>query len=89
MQQQSKWRPYILTIIGAACWGVIGLFIQPLYDRGFTAWDVVTIRGVLTFIFNYFYVGIKPEIFENKMARSHLFCGCRNFKHGIFQLFIF
>ena len=51
MQQQSKWRPYILTIIGAACWGVIGLFIQPLYDRGFTAWDVVTIRGVLTFIF--------------------------------------
>ncbi|MED4128799.1 MULTISPECIES: DMT family transporter [Shouchella] len=41
---------YGATIIGAACWGLIGLFIAPLYEVGFTPWDVVTIRVVCTFV---------------------------------------
>ncbi|RQW22610.1 EamA family transporter [Bacillus sp. C1-1] len=41
---------YGATILGAACWGLIGLFIAPLYKAGFTSWDVVTIRVVCTFV---------------------------------------
>ncbi|AXI00247.1 EamA family transporter [Sporosarcina sp. PTS2304] len=44
-------KAYLLTISGAICWGLIGLFIAPLYVRGFTAWDVVAIRGIFSFTF--------------------------------------
>ena len=43
-------RVYLVTIAGAACWGLIGLFIAPLYAHGFTPWDVVAIRGIFSFI---------------------------------------
>lgn len=43
-------RAYLLTIAGAACWGLIGLLIDPLYTHGFTPWDVVAIRGIFTFV---------------------------------------
>lgn len=38
METQAK--AYIVTVAGAICWGLISLFIAPLYARGFTAWDV-------------------------------------------------
>lgn len=47
---QPGLKVYMITIAGAVCWGLIGLFIAPLYARGFTAWDVVAIRGILSFI---------------------------------------
>jgi drug/metabolite transporter (DMT)-like permease len=37
---------YFLAILGAACWGLIGLFVQHLYAYGFTPWDVVAIRSI-------------------------------------------
>jgi len=43
-------RFYFITIVGAMCWGLIGLFINPLYNYGFTPWDVVAIRGIFSFI---------------------------------------
>ncbi|WP_245918032.1 DMT family transporter [Alteribacillus bidgolensis] len=43
-------RVYLVTIAGAACWGLIGLFIAPLYAHGFTPWDVVAIRGIFSFV---------------------------------------
>ncbi|GKV68859.1 EamA family transporter [Sporosarcina sp. NCCP-2716] len=49
MKTQSGMRIYAVTIGGAVCWGLIGLFIAPLYDRGFSAWDVVAIRAIISF----------------------------------------
>ncbi|MFC5587997.1 DMT family transporter [Sporosarcina soli] len=49
MGKLSSFKVYIMTIAGAACWGLIGLFIAPLYERGFTAWDVVAVRAIFTF----------------------------------------
>ncbi|GAK10115.1 DMT family transporter [Geomicrobium sp. JCM 19038] len=46
----SRARAYLFTIAGATAWGLIGLFVAPLYEHGFTAWEVVAIRGVFTFI---------------------------------------
>lgn len=37
---------YLLAILGAACWGLIGLFVQNLYEYGFTPWEVVAIRSI-------------------------------------------
>jgi len=46
----SNFSVYFVTIAGAVCWGLIGLFIDPLYAHGFTPWDVVAIRGIFTFV---------------------------------------
>ncbi|PRO66327.1 EamA family transporter [Alkalicoccus urumqiensis] len=35
---------YILVIAGAACWGLTGLFVDQLYQAGFTPWQVVAAR---------------------------------------------
>ncbi|MGJ9381937.1 DMT family transporter [Salipaludibacillus sp. CF4.18] len=35
---------YACVVIGASCWGIVGLFVQQLYASGFTPWQVVTIR---------------------------------------------
>ena len=41
----KRW-PYLMIIVGAALWGIIGVFVQGLYDLGFTAFQVLTIRAV-------------------------------------------
>ncbi|MGP4041683.1 DMT family transporter [Gracilibacillus sp. D59] len=35
---------YFVTVIGASLWGLTGLFVDGLYDEGFTAWEIVAIR---------------------------------------------
>jgi RarD protein len=50
MEKLTNLRVYMMTIAGATCWGLIGLFITPLYARGFTAWDVVAIRSIFSFV---------------------------------------
>jgi drug/metabolite transporter (DMT)-like permease len=35
---------YLFIVIGAALWGTIGIFVQGLYEYGFTPLQVVTIR---------------------------------------------
>ncbi|WP_100372927.1 DMT family transporter [Bacillus sp. FJAT-45037] len=44
----STREAYLSAIFGAALWGSIGLFVQPLYEYGFTAWEVVAIRAIFT-----------------------------------------
>ncbi|CAM3770286.1 DMT family transporter [Alkalicoccus chagannorensis] len=39
---------YVFVIGGAACWGVTGLFVQQLYDAGFSPWQVVTVRHTVS-----------------------------------------
>ncbi|WP_078595245.1 DMT family transporter [Evansella clarkii] len=49
----------LLIILGAALWGSIGIFVQALYDLGFTPIEVVTIRVTVAFIFLVVYLLIK------------------------------
>ncbi|MFC0561898.1 DMT family transporter [Halalkalibacter alkalisediminis] len=49
---------YILAIVGAACWGLIGLFVQNLYVYGFTAWDVVAIRSIFAAVILLIYMAL-------------------------------
>ncbi|WP_342387538.1 DMT family transporter [Salinicoccus bachuensis] len=61
-------RVYVSTLAGAACWGLIGLFITPLYNKGFTPWDVVAIRGVLSFAFLILFM----LVFKRDQLKTHL-----------------
>lgn len=46
---------YFMVILGAALWGITGLFVQNLYTYDFTPWEVVGIRlifsTILLFVF--------------------------------------
>ena len=80
----SNLRVYIITIVGAACWGLIGLFIAPLYARGFTAWDVVAIRGIFTFVFLILFMAVFCRDQLRTRLKDHIFFAwCRNFKYRL------
>lgn len=66
---------YILAILGASCWGLIGLFVQNLYAYGFSPWDVVAIRSIFAAVILLLYMAL--------LKRSELHI---NLKH--FPLFI-
>ncbi|WP_285769104.1 DMT family transporter [Peribacillus sp. SI8-4] len=90
MKIRSDLRVYLITIAGAACWGLIGLFIAPLYSHGFTAWDVVAIRGVFTFVI----LILIMAIFYRKQLRTRLkdqifFAGAGIFSIALFNFFYF
>ncbi len=50
---------YLLIIIGAALWGIIGLFIDALYDFGFTPIQAVALRAVSASLLLLIYIGAK------------------------------
>ena len=83
-------RVYIMTITGAACWGLIGLFIAPLYARGFTAWDVVAIRGIFTFvILILFMAAFYREQLRTRLKDHIFFASAGIFSIALFNFFYF
>lgn len=47
MEQRSSHRlAYVYVLLGAALWGIIGLFVDGLYSAGFNAFQIVTLRVV-------------------------------------------
>ncbi|WP_432351978.1 DMT family transporter [Sporosarcina sp. A2] len=85
MDSQPGLRVYLVTIAGAVCWGLIGLFIAPLYAQGFTAWDVVAIRAIFSFIFLLVIMLVfYPEQLRTRL-KDHLFFASA----GIFSLALF
>lgn len=90
MEKRSSLRAYILTIAGAACWGLIGLFIAPLYARGFTAWDVVAIRGIFTFMILILLMALFFRDQLRTRLKDHLFfAGAGIFSIALFNFFYF
>ncbi len=90
MEKLSSLKVYIMTIAGAACWGLIGLFIAPLYERGFTAWDVVAVRGIFTFAI----LIVIMTVFYRAQLRTRLkdhifFAGAGIFSIAFFNFFYF
>ncbi|RKL66819.1 EamA family transporter [Salipaludibacillus neizhouensis] len=47
---------YLMVILGAALWGVTGLFVQNLYTFEFTPWEVVGIRLIFSAIIIFFFL---------------------------------
>ncbi|ACB86356.1 EamA family transporter [Natranaerobius thermophilus] len=58
MDNQATGTAYLLIAIAAAFWGVIGLFIVPLYQFGFSPLQVVALRAISASILMLIYVGI-------------------------------
>ncbi|RNA70100.1 DMT family transporter [Alteribacter keqinensis] len=70
-----KWA-FFLIIAGAALWGTIGIFVQGLYDLGFTPIEVVAIRVIVALIVMTLIVLAKsPGLFLVKPAHMPLFFG--------------
>lgn len=89
----STLKAYLYTILGASCWGLIGLFVDPLYQEGFTPWEVVAIRGIFTFVILFLFISIW---FRNQLrtrARDHLIfaasgiCSIAFFNYFYFEVF--
>jgi len=87
MEKISGLRVYITTIVGAACWGLIGLFISPLYAHGFTAWDVVAIRSIFTFVI---LILLMAAFYRDQLRtrlKDHIFLLVREFLASLFLIF--
>lgn len=90
MEKLSSLKVYIMTIAGAACWGLIGLFIVPLYDRGFTAWDVVAVRAIFTFAILIIIMAIFYRAQLRTRLKDHIFfAGAGIFSIAFFNFFYF
>lgn len=67
---------YLIAILGAALWGVTGLFVQNLYQYGFSAWDVVAIRSLFSVFLLLVYVAVfKRDALRIRMKHLPLFIG--------------
>ena len=90
MEKKSSLKAYIITMTGAVCWGLIGLFIAPLYARGFTAWDVVAIRGVFTFVILFLLMAVFYRDQLRTRLRDHIFfAGAGIVSVALFNFFYF
>jgi drug/metabolite transporter (DMT)-like permease len=90
VKKLASLRVYMITIAGAACWGLIGLFIAPLYAHGFTAWDVVAIRGILSFVILIFIMAVSCRDQLHTRLKDHIFfAGAGIFGIAFFNFFYF
>ncbi|UCZ55350.1 DMT family transporter [Bacillus shivajii] len=67
---------FLFIIFGAALWGMIGIFVQALYDLGFSPIEVVTLRVTTAVIFLLFIVLYKDKAaFKVKLKHLPFFVG--------------
>ncbi len=85
METQPGVRVYLMTIGGAVCWGLIGLFITPLYERGFSTWDVVAIRALVSFVLLALFMGLFCRDQLRTRWRDQIYFACA----GVFSLALF
>ncbi|WP_261129993.1 DMT family transporter [Bacillus sp. Marseille-Q3570] len=80
----KKWA-YVLIAIGAALWGLIAIFVEGLYEYGFTAIQVVAIRVIVAALILVVFVLIKnPSLLKMDWRDSIYFIGT-----GIFSIVFF
>ncbi|HKK45883.1 MAG TPA: EamA family transporter [Balneolaceae bacterium] len=76
---------YIYVMLGAALWGIIGLFINELSLAGFTALQIVTLRVVSAAVMLTMYLALKkPELLKIEWKDTFSFVGT-----GIFSIVFF
>lgn len=67
---------FLMIIIGAALWGTIGVFVQGLYDLGFTPLEVVALRVIFAFLAIFLFVLWKDRpALKIKLRHLHYFIG--------------
>jgi drug/metabolite transporter (DMT)-like permease len=76
---------YLLVGLGAALWGIIGIFIDELSRAGFTALQIVTLRVVSASVMLTLFLVIKnPQLLKIDLRDSFSFIGT-----GIFSIVFF
>jgi len=76
---------YIYVLLGAALWGIIGLFVDALSQAGFTALQIVTLRVVSAAVMLTLFLAIKdPKLLKIDLKDSLSFIGT-----GIFSIVFF
>ncbi|MDZ7716867.1 MAG: EamA family transporter [Balneolaceae bacterium] len=76
---------YSYVLLGAALWGIIGIFIDALYLAGFTALQIVTLRVVSAAIMLVFYLSLKDvSLLKIDLKDTFTFVGT-----GIFSIVFF
>jgi drug/metabolite transporter (DMT)-like permease len=76
---------YIYVLLGAALWGIIGLFIDELSQAGFTALQIVTLRVVSAAVMLVLFLLITdPKLLKIELKDSFSFIGT-----GIFSIVFF
>ncbi|MFB4163549.1 DMT family transporter [Alteribacillus sp. JSM 102045] len=72
----SRKQAYLCAVAGAALWGLIGIFVQVLYDAGFTPWQTVAIRAIFSVILIVGYLAVfKPSYLKIKLGDFPFFIG--------------
>ncbi|MFB5664192.1 DMT family transporter [Alteribacillus sp. HJP-4] len=72
----SRTKAYAFAISGAALWGLTGLFVQFLYDYGFTPWQVVAIRAIFSGLLIVSYLSIfNPSYLKINLRDLPFFIG--------------
>lgn len=89
MQKPAKYvenrLAYIYVLLGASLWGIIGLFIDVLYQAGFTALEIVTLRVVSAAVMLVFWLAVRnPRMLRINWKDSLSFVGT-----GIFSIVFF
>lgn len=76
---------YLYVLIGAALWGIIGLFVEELSDAGFTSLQIVTLRVVSAAVMLTVYLALtNPDLLKINIKDSFSFVGT-----GIFSIVFF
>ena len=72
----SKRLAYIYVILGAACWGLIGVFNRMLGAVGISVWNRVTIRNFLSLVLLTVVLALcKRSVFRIKLRHLPIFMG--------------
>lgn len=76
---------YIYVLLGAALWGIIGLFVDALSQAGFTSLQIVTLRVVAAAVMLTLFLALKdPKLLKIDLKDSFSFIGT-----GIFSIVFF
>ena len=84
----SKRLAYIYVILGAACWGLIGIFNRMLGAAGVSVWNRVTIRNFLSLVLlTAVFALIRRSVFRIQLRHLPIFMGAGLF--ALYMLFVY
>ena len=63
--KNTKGLSVFFILLAGCLWGCMGLFVRPLNKKGFSSWDIVFVRAVVTMLC----MGIFLIIYDRKMFR--------------------
>lgn len=85
MNSSSNRLAYIYVLLGAALWGIIGLFVEGLSQAGFTSLQIVALRVVSAAVMLVAYLAVRnPKLLKIDLKDSFSFIGT-----GIFSIVFF